>query len=342
MRILSIVGARPQFVKLGPLSRVIRKNHEEIILHTGQHYDQNMSDSFFDDLEIPKPNINLRVGSGSHAVQTAKMLEGIEKVILEIEPDWVLVFGDTNSTLAGSLVAAKLGVKCAHIEAGLRSFNKSMPEEINRIISDHTADLLFAPTQSAMDNLSNEGLALKSYLVGDIMVDAIDYVKTKVNIDISLGKYDILTIHRPYNVDDKETLVSIINLIGKLDNKVIFPVHPRTREKLELLNNVPKNLLLVEPIGYTGFQGLIMGANRVFTDSGGLQKEAYIHRKKCFTLRPETEWVETIKSGWNTLINPNNNKALNTINKNTIPSKHPNLFGDNISLKIIEFLENNS
>lgn len=338
MKILSIVGARPQFIKLGPLSREIRKHHREIIIHTGQHYDHEMSDLFFEQLEIPKPDGNLEIGSGNHGAQTGKMLEGIENEILTHKPDMVLSFGDTNSTLAACLAAAKLVVPSLHIEAGLRSFNRSMPEEINRVVADHTADLLFAPTEVALKHLEREGLADKSVMTGDIMADSVQFVQSLIGENRYADRqYSVLTMHRPYNVDDPEKLKKLFSAMKKLDQAVLFPVHPRTAKIVE--NNqisVPENVELIKPQGYIEFQGLIKYAEKVITDSGGLQKEAYIAGKPCITLRPETEWVETVEAGWNILLDVTDPNLAEKIADFRPSGKRPDLYGSDVAKKMVE------
>ena len=341
MKIISIVGARPQFIKLGPLSRELRKHHEEIIIHTGQHYDHVMSDLFFEQLEIPKPNTNLEIGSGTQGAQTGRMLEAIEREMIKIKPDLLICFGDTNSTLAACLAAAKLSVPSVHIEAGLRSFNRSMPEEINRVVADHTADLLFAPTEAAMKHLQNEGLSKRSVLTGDIMVDSVKFVQQKIGSSIYNGKpYYLLTIHRPYNVDDPQKIKSLFELMGSFDHHIIFPAHPRTRNIMKDHQiAVPKNMELIEPQGYIEFQGLLKYAEKVITDSGGLQKEAYMAMKPCITLRPETEWVETVAAGWNLLCSFNDHDLVAKVNQFQPPAEHPSLYGENVAVRMVHEIE---
>src|SRR6056297_3471811 len=249
MKIISVVGARPQFIKLGPLSRKLRKNHQEVIIHTGQHYDHEMSDLFFEQLEIPKPDVNLEIGSGKHGAQTGQMLEGIENEILKHKPDIVPSFGDTNSTLAACLAAAQLEVPSLHIEAGLRSFNRSMPEERNRVVADHTADLRFAPTDEAVKHLEKEGLIEKTIMTGDIMADSVQFVQSKIGENrYSDRSYSVLTMHRPYNVDEPEKLKKLFSSLEKLDQDILFPAHPRTKKIIESNHiNVPENVELIKP-----------------------------------------------------------------------------------------------
>ncbi|MEX0686764.1 MAG: UDP-N-acetylglucosamine 2-epimerase (non-hydrolyzing) [Balneolales bacterium] len=341
MRIISIVGARPQFIKLGPLSCELRKNHEEIIIHTGQHYDHDMSNLFFEQLEIPKPDVNLAVGSGLHGVQTGRMLEAIEKEIVRFKPDMVLSFGDTNSTLAACLAAAKIETPALHIEAGLRSFNRSMPEEINRVVADHTADLLFAPTQVAVQHLEREGLKERTVLTGDIMADSVAFVQDKLSDNgTTEGEYLLMTLHRPYNVDEPENLRLLLDHLGVMEEKVLFPAHPRTRKILESYKIIiPGNIKLISPQGYIEFQGLIKNAKKVITDSGGLQKEAYIAGKPCITLRPETEWVETVDAGWNVLLDIADRDLAEKIKVFEPNGVRPDLYGKNVAKRMVVEIE---
>lgn len=344
MKIVSIVGARPQFVKLGPLSRELRKQHDEIIIHTGQHYDSVMSDSFFDQLDIPKPNVNLKIGSGSHGVQTGSMLIALEAELLSIKPDVVISFGDTNSTLAACLTASKLGIKSVHVEAGLRSFNRCMPEEINRIVADHTSDLLFAPTRMAMDHLVSEGLQSISRLTGDIMVDAFNFVQDKLNRDFLESmdipeSFNLLTLHRPYNVDDVSNLNIIFDKLGSIDEIFVFPIHPRTRNIIDTnLLILPNNFILIPPQGFIQFQTLLKYSRKVVTDSGGIQKEAYIAGKPCITLRPETEWVETVEIGWNFLADYKLESFVEDYKRFNPASTRIDLYGINVAEKMVKFL----
>ena len=310
MRVLTVVGARPQFVKAAPVGRELRRHHEEILVHTGQHYDEAMSDAFFRDLEIEAPDVNLEVGSGSHGAMTAAMIRGLEPVVLEHEPDGVLVYGDTNSTVAAALVASKVAFGggrrpwLAHVEAGLRSFNRRMPEERNRVVADHLADLLLAPTPAAMAHLEREGLAARALLVGDVMADAHAWAATRAGAHLpevaaKLERYVLLTLHRAENVDDP---VRFGRILAGLDVglPIVFPVHPRTRAVLERgLHGLPDTVLAVDPVGYLEMVALEQGAHAIATDSGGVQKEAYLAGVPCITLRSETEWVETVEAGWN-------------------------------------------
>jgi UDP-N-acetylglucosamine 2-epimerase len=344
MKIVQLVGARPQFVKLAPVSKQIRKNHQEIIVHSGQHYDYQMNEVFFKQMQIPKPDYDLNVGSGSHGVQTARILEALEAILIKEEPDWLLIYGDTNTTLAGALAASKLGIKTAHIEAGLRSFNRSMPEEINRIVADHLSELLLVPTQTGMDNLKHEGLLDKAKLVGDVMTDSLIMgVEAARKQDIKLitnEPYSVLTLHRPYNVDDPDKLQDILKKLNTLGQKVIFPVHPRTQRLIAPeVKDWCANIIFIDPLGYLDFLTHLANAQMILTDSGGIQKEAYILKKPCVTLRTETEWVETVSSGWNLLLDPSDAGFPEVIKNFKAPQEHPDLFGVDVSKKIVEALE---
>ncbi|MEX2567696.1 MAG: UDP-N-acetylglucosamine 2-epimerase (non-hydrolyzing) [Cyclobacteriaceae bacterium] len=344
MKVISIVGARPQFIKLAPFSREIRKQNTEVIIHTGQHFDHEMSNLFFNELAIPKPKKNLNIHSGNHGSQTGRMIIELEKELLTEKPDAVVIFGDTNSTLASSVACSKLHIPSIHIEAGLRSFNRKMPEEINRVISDHTSDLLFAPTESAMDNLAKEGLQKKSFLTGDIMVDslqlALEITENRSSSNIPDDDYYLLTLHRPYNVDDTTILKKILSALSELKGKVIFAVHPRTRKKIEENNFfIGNNIQMIKPVGYIEFVQLQKYAHKIITDSGGIQKEAYILRRPCITLRPETEWVDTVKSGWNLLLNPQTEKTMAGKIKEFMPSdEQVNIFGKNVASRMVEII----
>jgi len=321
MKLLSIVGARPQFIKCAPLSRELRKEHEEILVHTGQHYDQEMSEIFFEELGIPEPDYNLGIGSGSHGEQTGKMLIAIEKVLLKESPDFVLVYGDTNSTLAGALAASKLHLKVGHVEAGVRSFDRQMPEEINRVLTDRISTLLFCPTRTAVDNLEKEGITKGVHLVGDVMTDALIYNK-KVAHDRSriieeLGlkqkEYLVVTVHRPSNTDSRENMQNIIEALGKSGKTVVFPVHPRTEKYLReygLRDSMHSNVKLIQPLGYLDMLRLMASAEKILTDSGGMQKEAFMLGVPCITLRDNTEWIETLEGGWNVLAGADKEKIL--------------------------------
>lgn len=311
MRILSVVGARPQFVKLAPIAHAMAGKAEHVVVHTGQHYDELLSDVFFRDLEIPAPNVNLEIGSGMHGQQTGRMLEGLENVFDRYAPDWVLVYGDTNSTLAAAVAAVKLHLPLAHLEAGLRSFNRRMPEEHNRVLTDHAADLLLAPTEVAMGHLASEGLADRSVLVGDVMTDVLYRIRDEValaGLPIPAGQtrggYYVCTLHRAENTDSAERLGSIVAGLAALDRPVLLLVHPRlaslaARHGIQLAVGA---IHPVEALAYPQLVAAVNGSAGVITDSGGLQKEAFLLRVPCTTIRSETEWVETVELGWNTLV----------------------------------------
>lgn len=308
MRVVSIVGARPQFVKAAAVSRELRTAATEILVHTGQHYDVGMSDVFFDELGIPEPDLNLEVGSGTHGRQTGRMLERIEEVLLEERPDWVLVYGDTNSTLAGALAAAKLHIHVAHVEAGLRSFRRDMPEEVNRVVTDHVSNLLFCPTQTAVDHLGAEGVTEGVMLVGDVMVDAIGLVRDRIDADRLRrlrvdGPYLLATLHRAENVDDAQRLAQALGVLAAMPERVVIPVHPRTAAAMQRHDLTwPANVTPLAPVGYIDMLTLVAAADAVLTDSGGLQKESVLLGTPCITLRKETEWVETVDAGMNRVV----------------------------------------
>ncbi len=312
MRILSVVGARPQFIKLAAISRASDGRAEHVIVHTGQHYDDLMSDVFFRELRIPQPDVNLAIGSGTHGAQTGAMLAALEPVFEKYAPDWVLVYGDTNSTLAAAIAAVKLHLPVAHLEAGLRSFNRRMPEEHNRVLTDHASDLLLAPTETAMAHLSNEGLAGRSLLVGDVMTDVLYSVRDHIRSDpdgaslgLPLGSYYVATIHRPDNTDDAERLAGIVSALSELDRPVVLFAHPRIRAIAERfgIGLDRDGLRTMPPVPYQELISAVMGSAGVVTDSGGLQKEAFLLRVPTTTIRPETEWTETLDLGWNVLAN---------------------------------------
>lgn len=337
MRVVSIVGARPQFIKAAPVSRQLRRRHQEVLLHTGQHYDYGMSQAFFDELDIPLPDVCLGIGSASHGRQTGEMLIGVEAALLKELPDWVLVYGDTNSTLAGALAAAKLCIPVAHVESGLRSFNHHMPEEVNRVLTDHIADLLFCPTQTAVDNLVSEGIVTGVHNVGDVMYDAVLHngalaaARSRIveELGVQPGAYLLATIHRPRNTDEPSRLWAVLKAFEIVGEPIIFPAHPRSRKAiLKQAQRVPPNVHLIEPVGYLDMLQLERHARAILTDSGGVQKEAYFFGVPCITLREETEWVETVQGGWNQLVGANLDKIVSAVGDLQVPVDRPPLFGD--------------
>jgi len=341
VKILSIVGARPQFIKLGPISRRLKTftHINEIVVHTGQHYDDNMSNIFFEELELPKPKYNLNVGSGSHGFQTGEMIKRIEEVLLIEKPNCVIVYGDTNSTVAGALAAVKMHIPVAHIEAGLRSFNKKMPEEINRIATDSISDLLFAPTETAVSHLHTEGKKVNTFLSGDIMLDSTLFYMNKLghnhNTRKSNPSFYLLTLHRAENTDNVKRMRSIFSAIENFSIEVLFPIHPRTKAKIKEYIKIPKNIKVIEPLGYLDLLRCIIASEKVFTDSGGLQKEAYFLRKQCITLRDETEWVETLNGNWNTLVGADMKKINKAVISNPLGGVDLSKFGDGHAATII-------
>lgn len=348
-KIVTIVGARPQFIKLALLSRELKQRHKEILVHTGQHYDENLSDIFFKELRLRQPDHNLNVISNEHGEQTARMLKGIENILLSKRPDIVMVYGDTNSTLAGALAAAKLRIPVAHIEAGLRSFNNKMPEEINRVIVDHISTFLFCPTKTAVINLRREGIKKNVFLVGDVMYDNILYYlplarkKSAILTRLKLWPKDyyLLTIHRAENTQELKSLKSFLIHIDGLNLETIFPIHPRTRKFLGGMFKPKGRLRLIPPVSYLDMLILEENAKAIFTDSGGVQKEAYILKVPCFTVRQETEWVETLKGRCNRLIDIKT-KDFSIVSRDLAAEKakfFPHIFGNgNAAKKIVKIL----
>jgi len=354
MKIMTIVGARPQFVKAAPVSRALRKIGEEFLLHTGQHYDANMSQLFFDELEIPAPDLNLEIGSGPHGLQTGQMLVAIEKALMAQQPDWVLVYGDTNSTLAGAVAAAKLNIPIAHVEAGLRSFNRLMPEEINRILTDRISALLFCPTRTAVTHLADEGIRSGVHWTGDVMYDAalhfaaLAEIKSTVLQKLALQprSYVLATVHRAQNTDEPAALSRIMGALLESGQTIVFPVHPRTAGFLRKYGLMEKmtasgRIRLLEPVGYLDMICLEKNARRIVTDSGGVQKEAYFFQTPCVTLREETEWSETVDDGWNVLTGTDPQKivrAVTSFNPTRPQGRH---YGDGRAAdRIAEILSN--
>jgi len=364
MKIASIIGACPQFIKCAPLSREIRKKHEEVLVHTGQHYDHEMNKIFFDELRIPEPDYHLGVGSGSHGEQTGEMIKRIEKVLMKEKPDLVLVYGDTNSTLAGALAASKLYLKVGHVEAGLRSFDRRMPEEINRLLTDHCSDLLFCPTRTSVGNLKKEGITKEVYLTGDVMVDAlrgnikIAEQESKVLDELGLKskKYHLATVHRAENTDDFYRLRDIVDAFCEIED-LVFPCHPRTEKMLKNFNlweKLIRKVRVIKPVGYLDMLMLEKNAKKILTDSGGVQKEAYILKVPCVTLRSTTEWVETLEDGWNVLVGaksltglegswvgaPYKEKIVKVVNEFEPENGQRNIFGgENTSEIIVNIME---
>jgi UDP-N-acetylglucosamine 2-epimerase len=367
MNIVSIIGARPQFIKAAPVSRVLRQRHREMLVHTGQHYDHGMSAVFFDELGIPEPDINLGLGSGSHGQQTGRMLMAIEELLLGLQfpenfrvsgklerPACVIVYGDTNSTLAGALAAAKLGIPVAHVEAGLRSFNRAMPEEHNRVLTDHCADLLFCPTPTAVGLLAQEGITRGVYLVGDVMVDALrahaELARQRSTILDRLGlaprRYLLATVHRPYNTDVVDNLRSIFAAFGEIHRltkePIVLPLHPRTAKAMNgLALSPPAGVHCIDPVGYLDMLALEQAARLILTDSGGVQKEAYCLAVPCVTLRPETEWVETVQAGWNVVVGADWQAIVQAATVHTWPAESPPpAFGDGRAAeRIVDLME---
>ena len=351
MKILSIIGARPQFIKCAPLSRAIRREHEEILIHTGQHYDAGMSDVFFNELNIPKPDHNLGIGSGTHGEQTGKMLSEIEKLLIKEQPDLVLIYGDTNSTLAGALAASKLHINIAHVEAGLRSFDRTMPEEINRVLTDHISNLLFCPTGTAVMNLKNEGVTDGVYCVGDVMMDALEYNRKIAedrstildDMDLTSKDFMVATVHRPANTDSKKNLSSIVKAFcSTADQTIVFPAHPRTERYLKeygLWDLFCQHVKVIPPVGYLDMLKLMAHSSKILTDSGGIQKEAYMLGVPCVTLRENTEWVETVEDGWNVLVGANYGKIVDAIVGFEGAGERSDVFGEgDASERICEIL----
>jgi UDP-N-acetylglucosamine 2-epimerase len=349
VKVVSVVGARPEFIQAAPVSRALRPRHQEVLVHTGQHYDYQMSALFFQELGLPAPDYNLEVGSGPHGQQTGEILARMERVLMDERPDWVLVRGDTNSTLAGALAAAKLHVPVGHIEAGLRSFNRWMPEEINRIVADRVADLLFCPTPTAVSNLAAEGILQGVHLVGDVMYEAILHnlslaeARSRVLAHLGLAPrgYLLLTVHRAENTDIWENLRAILAALDRLEEPVIFLVHPRTRKRLGEMGWQPgPSVHMVEPQGYFDTLVLEKNARILLTDSGGMQKEVYCLGTPCLTLREQTEWVETVEVGWNRLVGAEADKIVDAVYSFHPPAERPSLYGNGQSSQaIVRMLE---
>jgi len=361
-KIVTIVGARPQFIKAAMVSKALsafNKRHngtllEEFVVHTGQHYDENMSRVFFDQLQIPRPSVNLEVGSGSHGYQTGRMLERVERVLLNIKADWAVIYGDTNSTLAGALAASKLHIPVAHVEAGLRSFNRLMPEETNRIVTDHLSSLLFSPTDTSTQNLAREGITEGVYQVGDVMYDSVLFnaglaeqsSRIMQQLNLTEKSFYLTTIHRAENTDDPERLHSILSILDRLDTAVVLPAHPRIRKTLETdLPKISNHFYLIDPVSYLDMLVLEKNARIILTDSGGVQKEAYWFGVPCVTLRSETEWVELVQAGCNRLVGPDMSRIPAVVAEAEekvgmeLPTDAAELYGDgHSSEKIVNIL----
>lgn len=346
VKLLTVIGARPQFIKAATVSRQVALSEDitEVIIHTGQHFDANMSDIFFDELAIPRPDHYLGIGGGSHGAMTGRQLEAIETVLLAEKPDWVLVYGDTNSTLAGALAAAKLHIPVAHVEAGLRSFNRQMPEEINRVLTDHVAAMNFSPTEVAIRNLLHEGIEKRMMkLVGDVMFDASLFYRESAREPAWFSEWAhgndgfiLATIHRAENTDDPSRLAAIFDGLGEANGPVVLPLHPRTRESMKKFNIEPaSNIKIIDPIGFLEMIWLESQCKCVATDSGGVQKEAYFLQKPCITLREETEWTELVDTGWNVLVGTNSSSIKHAIQNAKVPGPLENLYGSGNAASLI-------
>lgn len=354
-KVLSVIGARPQFIKAFPVSHLLREQLSEVLVHTGQHYDFGMSDVFFKELDIPEPDYNLGVGSANHANQTAEMLRHLDVVVGTERPDLVLVYGDTNSTLAGALVAAKRNIPVGHVEAGLRSNNWSMPEEVNRVLTDRCSDLLFVPSSRAVETLADEGITEGVTVTGDVMYDAITHVRDRaasestILDDLGLGhdEYVLATVHRQVNTDDPERLRSLVEGLASSPRPVVIALHPRTEEALkrhDLWELATAELKVIDPVGYVDFVKLLDGAERVATDSGGVQKEAFYLDTRCVTLRDETEWTETVEAGWNELVGADSEAIRTALRRTDDLPERESLYGgghaaERVVERVVEFLQ---
>ena len=343
MKIANIVGARPQFIKAAAVCAAARADGriQDYLIHTGQHYDADMSDIFFTQLGLPRPDVELGIGSGPHGQQTGQMMMALEGTLSDLAPDVTLVYGDTNTTLAGALTAQRLGIPVAHVEAGLRSFNRTMPEEINRIVTDRVSSILFCPTKASVENLEREGIAAGVNLVGDVMVDvmrgSVTWARMGIlgDLGVRTGGFYLMTLHRAGNTDDHERLETILKAVAKLPHPVVFPAHPRTRNKMSEAGLEPEgNLRMIEPVGYLESLALQMHARAILTDSGGVQKEAYWLGVPCVTLRDDTEWVETIETGWNLLAGADPELIAAGVERFP-PEERPPLYGDGSTARLI-------
>ena len=338
MRVLTVIGNRPQFVKAAAVAKPLRERGKEVMVHTGQHYDDELSRVFFDELGIPRPDHRLDLGGGTNTAQTARMLEALEPLLAAEAPDVVLVYGDTNSTLAGAIAAAQAGIPVAHVEAGMRSFDRRMPEELNRVLTDHASSLLLCSSEVPAGHLRAERVVGEIVVVGDVMVDVAQLVAPKVRgradvlarHGVAASAYVLVTAHRAGNVDDPERLRALVDLLCAVPYDVVFPLHPRTRARLEaagLLEALGREVILTPPLGYLEFTALLLNARAMLTDSGGVQKEAYLAGVPCVTLRPNTEWVETVDAGWNVLVDLDRGAALAALERE-VPAERPPLYGD--------------
>lgn len=340
MRVLTVIGNRPQFIKASAVSSRLRARGQEITVHTGQHYDRELSEVFFDELKLPPPEHLLGIGGGSNTEQTARMLSALGPLLADLRPDAVLVYGDTNSTLAGALAAVQAGIPVAHVEAGMRSFDRAMPEEVNRVVTDHLSSLLLVPSQTAVDNLARESVSGRVELVGDVMVDVAQLLQPAARArtealapyGVEPGGYLLATAHRAGNVDDPARLAQLVDVLLSLPAPVVLPLHPRTRARLidaDLMRAVEAapDLHLAPPLGYLDFTALLCNAQAVVTDSGGVQKEAYLAGVPCVTMRPSTEWVETVETGWNVLVDLDPAAARAAL-EGPLPAERPQLYGD--------------
>jgi UDP-N-acetylglucosamine 2-epimerase len=338
MKVVSVVGNRPQFIKAAPLSRALAPVCDHVLVHTGQHYDEELSQVFFEELGLEPPDHRIETGSGSHAQQTGSMLVGLEPVLVSEQPDMVLVYGDTNSTLAGALVASKTGHPIGHVESGLRSFDRAMPEEVNRVVTDVICDLRFCPSQLAVDNLAAEGITTGVHLVGDVMVDVAEQFGPLAagrsgaleRLGVTPQGYALITVHRQSNTE-AAALASLVELLESIEQPLVFPLHPRTEAALSrrgLLERVERAAIVTPPLGYLDFTALLASASVCLTDSGGVQKEAYLHSVPCLTLRDTSEWLETIELGWNRLVPMEAPAVARALAELTVPDHHPPLYGD--------------
>jgi len=351
VKVVSVVGARPQFIKAFAVSRELRPDHEEILIHTGQHYDQELSDVFFEELGMPEPDYNLGVGSDSHGRQTAAMLEGIEAVLETEAPDVLLLYGDTNSTLAGAIAGSKMDPAVAHVEAGLRSYNREMPEETNRVLTDHASDILFAPSESAVETLAEEGIADGVHFVGDVMYDAILWAREVAEsestilerIGFTAEDFILSTVHRAGNTENQNQLEAIFEGLSNAPIPVVLPVHPRTKNRLKqygMWEHATSGLKIIDPVGYLDFVRLLDASERVATDSGGIQKEAFYLDTPCVTMRNETEWIETVETGWNLLVGSDREAIENALRVNLDLNRNPGLYGDGTAAEdIVSIIE---